>query len=169
MKVVNTKNFAIVRLIGMPLTPHVADLCQQSTLCAQLATLYEGIKKSGIANLTLNDNIDMSVLLHTELFEKNTQTHTFLTTISGPPRSLHDKKALLLRDRYLTTPYGNLGFQPGRQPSRLNKGLLDNSISHLDIAPWQSLLHLQEPKDMMKEIDDDKGLLIRFLEIMSPT
>ena len=146
-------------------------------MCAQLASLYDGLKKNGLANLTLNDDIDLSVLLHTELFyDIGPQSPSALqrTHLHGEhsnqlsTRSTYDRQTSALQKRQLAPPYDGNRLDLARLTSRLTAGLLDGPANNLDIAPWQTLLPLQDPEEMLKGVDED-NLLARFLELMSPT
>jgi len=148
---------------GVPLSPHVEDLLRESSLCAQLAALYDGIKTDGIAKLTFADDIDMSVLLHSELFQSSRYNPA-----ASPYGSTFDRHALTLQQRQLVNPYNNHRLDLARLTSRLTGGILEGPAIHLDIAPWQTLLPLQDPEDLMKEVDEE-GLLVGFLELMNPT
>jgi hypothetical protein len=162
----------------VPLEEHVEELRSKSTLCAQLASLYDGLKADGLANLTLNDDIDLSVLLHTELFDDigpysptSALQHTHLHVDQSnqlSARSAYDRHASTMQKRQLAPPYDGNRLDLARLTSRLSAGLLDGPARHLDIAPWQTLLPLQDPEEMLKEVDED-NLLARFLELMSPT
>lgn len=119
----------------------------------------------------------MSVLLHSELFD-DTYNPAALTgdhhSIGNNAGSLHpttyDRHTLSLRKRQLVTPYDTHRLDLTRLSRRLTGGLLeDGPPLHINIAPWQSLLPLQDPEDMLSAVDDDDGVLSRFLEIMSPS
>lgn len=161
---------------GVSLEEHVQELRTKSSLCSQLASLYDGLKKDGLANLTLNNDIDLSVLLHTELFydlHPNSSTSALQhTRLHGDNqlsmRSTYDRHAPVQQKRQLQPPYDGNRLDLARLTSRLSAGLLDGPARHLDIAPWQTLLPLQDPEEMLKEVDED-NLLARFLELMSPT
>jgi hypothetical protein len=68
----------------------------------------------------------------------------------------------------MATPYDNHRLDLNKLTSHLTGGLLEGRVLHVDIAPWQTLLPLQEPEEMLRDVDED-SLLARFLEIMSPT
>lgn len=154
---------------GMSFSSHIEQVCQQSSLCAQLVELFEGIKKTGIANLTFNNDIDMSVLLHTELFEPS-QSYMSMASPSAfsPAHRNYNKRALLLHNQTLSATNNNHRLHLMEPARKSATDLLDGPSLHLDIAPWQSLLPLQDPDELIAEVDE-VGLLVRFLEIMSPT
>lgn len=162
--------------IDVPLTPHITQICEQSGLCAQLAELYHGLKKNGMAKLTFNDEIEMSVLLHTEYFNDTsfdvavtgTASRTFTPSAGVYGSGDLVRQALSLKHRQMATPYDNHRLDLAKLTSHLTGGLLEGRVMHIDIAPWQTLLPLQDPEDLLREIEDD-NLLTRFLEIMSPT
>lgn len=162
-------------MIGVPLTPHIHALCAESGLCSQLASLYHGLKKAGLADLTFNDDIDMSVLLHTELFDNTTfdatsATSTGFSTSRGNfgNKTELNRQTLSLKQKQLTTAYDNHRLDLAKLTSQFTGGLLDGRVMHMDIAPWQTLLPLQDPEELLRDVRDD-GHLARFLEIMSPT
>lgn len=172
---------------GTGLTPHIEDLITRSSLCAQLASLYKSMKKDGIAHLTLNDDIDMSVLLHTELFQDN------FRPAGNPAGSMYSRGPSFANARVLSSVLGGLssnsrfngylrsnqhpkgansanGLSFARLVSIVTHSLLHGQSSHLDLAPWQTLLPLRDPEEMLREIDDEsEGLLCRFLQIIDPT
>lgn len=165
-----------MQTLGMPLTPHIAQVCEKSGLCAQLAELYHGLKKDGMAKLVFNDEIEMSVLLHTEFFN---DSRFDAATMGTSPRTYSRsggvygsgdlvRQALSIKHRQMATPYDNHRLDLAKLTSHLTGGLLEGRVMHIDIAPWQTLLPLQDPDELLREIEDDT-LLTRFLEIMSPT
>lgn len=163
-------------LAGIPLTPHIAQVCEASGLCAQLAELYHGLKRDGMAKLVFNDEIEMSVLLHTEFFDDSrfdvptsgsfSKPYTASAGVYGSGDLV--KQALSIKHRQMATPYDNHRLDLTKLTSHLTGGLLEGRAMHIDIAPWQTLLPLQDPEELLREIEDD-NLLTRFLEIMSPT
>ena len=160
----------------MPFTPHIAQVCEVSGLCAQLAELYHGLKRDGMAKLVFNDEIEMSVLLHTEFFDDSrfdvatTGAGSGMYPLSAGANRSGDlvRQALSIKHRQMATPYDNHRLDLAKLTSHLTGGLLEGRVMHIDIAPWQTLLPLQDPEERLLEIEDD-NLLTRFLEIMSPT
>lgn len=164
--------------IGTPLTPHIEDLRHKSDLCAQLAALYHGIKERGMAELVLNDDIEMTVILHQELFSTpSSASHTTaLPALSSTSRPFSGRvgAASGLRRQHNAYDQYNLGASMGglrKLSNRTTDGGLEGPILHTDILPWQTLLPLIEPEEMLQSLNDLDGEdeLIRFLEIMNPT
>lgn len=137
-------------------------------MCAQLAALYHGIKSSGMAELVFDDDIEMTVILHSELFSHSPSAS--MTCLSSTSRPL----ASGLRRRETHNAYDdyNLGLGSLRKlNNRQTDGALEGPVLHTDILPWQTLLPLVEPEEMLRTLNDLDGEdeLIRFLEIMNPT
>lgn len=160
---------------GIALGKHIHDLREKSDLCEQLAQLYEGLKHEGLATLTPSDDIEMTVILHTELFEKSRQAYAgivdpFASTYDHNTAFGNSAHALSLKRNQLHVPYGASNvLDVDRLSSQLRAGLLGrDSLRHPDVAPWQTLLPLQDVEDLLARLDDD-DTLTRFLEIMNPT
>lgn len=174
---------------GISLTTHNKELLAKSSLCAQLAAMYDGLKRSGIADLTFNDDIDLSVLLHTELWEdpqycSGAATSRYTGSGANSPffrlSNRHSRAPLTaaaLGDRLGTTLQQRQQLASAFDaPKRLDlarltsvftNGLLDGPAPRLVMLPWQTLLPLGDPAFMLEEVEAD-GLLARFLEIMHP-
>ena len=162
---------------GVPLSTHTEELRHQSGLCAQLAEVYRGLKEAGMANLTINDDIDMAVMLHSELFQasslsaplaQNSRNGSMFFDSPWDTR-YHSRMRLHKSSRQAYNPYEQYSSGTGlnRLTNRLTDGLLEGPSLSLSIMPWQSLLPMKDPEEFLEDIDDD-GLLSRFLEIMSP-
>ena len=128
---------------AVPYPQHINDLIQTSSLCAALANLYDSIKAGKTARFELNESLDMSLILHEEYFQD-----------AGLIPSDYSARALM------TQPF------PAR--SRLGENRMGRIDNLAEFAPWQTVLTLEDPNELMLEVPENSPLY-NFLQIVQPT
>jgi len=80
--IIEELNTANPPISDQPFSTHISDLISCSSLCAALAKAFDSVKKGEIAKLSnLNEDLDMSIMLHSELF------HESSFAVEQPPTS----------------------------------------------------------------------------------
>jgi hypothetical protein len=126
----------------VPFHAYVSRLASISPLCHALTTLYQSLKSSSVVSLNLNNHIDMSVILHSERFDKSkVSSHRARRGSAWDPNS-------------------DVGYS-----------MEEDRPTRAGIAPWMTLLPLEDVSDMLDAVSrtDEMGLLTRFLELWTPT
>lgn len=126
-----------------PLSSCIEGLVHCSSLCAALADAFEAISNRKVARLTsLNHHIDIQLIVHDEVFDRNHVPPNF----AQPSPGISASTSAVLR--------------PPTDATRTN------------LAPHQTLIPLEDPATILHELERSPPSdlpLTQFLEIMTPS
>lgn len=130
-----------------PYSNCIEALIHCSSLCSALAEAFEAISNRKVARLTsLNHHIDIQLIVHDEVFDRDYNVSGFPSTGLGRAASLSAATA-------------NAFLRPPNAPES-------------SLVPHQTLIPIEDPNKMLQELDHTSSTdlpLTQFLEIMTPT
>ena len=156
---------------GQSIEDHLASLLAQSQLAEAVSKLYTSLKTTSKATIMFA-NLPVEVLLRGELLldekeedsnDHNDQQSDLARGLPSPayfPRSASQHRS---NDSRSPSPSNRHTYRPAPLFSRVGRR------PTVRFFPWQTLLPLENPDELKRNVVGTDNLLWRFLDIWSPT